>query len=92
MFPRHLQANLLERAAKMPVVTVIGPRQSGKTTWVRAAFPGHRYLSRELPPTRLQAHEDPASLLKGDAGVILVYGGADRFALHGHAVVPWFGV
>jgi len=71
MFDRHLHACLIERARKNPVVTVLGPRQSGKTTLVRHAFPGHRYVSLEHPPTRRRAQEDPQSLLTGATGVIL---------------------
>jgi len=66
-----LQSYLLERASRNPVVTVLGPRQSGKTTLVRHAFPEHRYVSLEHPPTRLRAQEDPQSLLSGPGGLIL---------------------
>ena len=46
-----------------PVVTLTGPRQSGKTTLVRAAFGDHCYVSLEAPGIRMQALEDPRSLL-----------------------------
>ena len=39
MFKRALAPYLQELAKKYPVVTLLGPRQSGKTTLVRAAFP-----------------------------------------------------
>lgn len=47
----------------MPVLTVIGPRQSGKTTLVRHAFPRHAYVSLEHPEERREALEDPRSFL-----------------------------
>lgn len=71
MFSRHLQGPLVERASRSPVVTLLGPRQSGKTTLVRHAFPAHRYLSLEHPATRRRALEDPTSVLEGSPGVIL---------------------
>ena len=37
--PRNLTPKLLDLATKFPIVTVCGPRQSGKTTLVQKAFP-----------------------------------------------------
>ena len=39
MIARHLAKTLRAAARDYPVVTVTGPRQSGKTTLVRATFP-----------------------------------------------------
>ncbi len=47
----------------MPVVTLVGPRQSGKTTLVRHAFPDHAYVSLERPDLRAQALADPLGFL-----------------------------
>ena len=46
-----------------PVVTITGPRQSGKTTLARAIFPNQPYASLEEPDVRLAAREDPRSFL-----------------------------
>jgi len=51
-------------ARKYPIVTLTGPRQSGKTTLVRALFPDYRYLSFEDPDVRLYATEDPRGFLQ----------------------------
>ena len=57
-------AGVLHRAAgQYPVVSVNGPRQSGKTTLLRAAFPQHRYVSLESPDERAFALEDPRGFL-----------------------------
>jgi len=71
MVPRTLQTKLLALARKFPVVTVTGPRQSGKTTLCRACFPDHRYISLEAPDVREYARRDPRALLAqaGDAAV-----------------------
>ena len=67
MLRRHLTEALRAVAALNPVVTLTGPRQSGKTTLVRALFPDHLYLSLEAPDLRARAVEDPRGFLaRGD--------------------------
>ena len=67
MLHRHLTDALRAAAAASPVVTLTGPRQSGKTTLVRALFADHRYLSLEAPDLRARALEDPRGFLaQGD--------------------------
>jgi predicted AAA+ superfamily ATPase len=56
---RLLQPRLLDLATRYPVLTLTGPRQSGKTTLSRMAFPGHPYVSLENPAQREFAEEDP---------------------------------
>jgi uncharacterized protein len=63
MVARHLKAALLRAARRFPVVTVTGPRQSGKTTLVRSAFPRHAYVSLEMPDERRFALDDPRGFL-----------------------------
>lgn len=60
---RRLEPTLLELASSFPVVTVTGPRQSGKTTLCRMAFPKLPYVSLENPDERRYALEDPRGLL-----------------------------
>lgn len=72
VLPRTLQGPLLRAADNYPVVTVTGPRQSGKTTLCRAAFPDHAYVSLEPLDNREFATEDPRGFLaQFEAGVIL---------------------
>jgi len=54
---------LTRLAAQYPVLTVTGPRQSGKTTLCRAAFPDKRYVNLESPDTRQFALNDPRGFL-----------------------------
>ncbi|MCH7933975.1 MAG: ATP-binding protein [Gemmatimonadetes bacterium] len=63
MLPRTLHRCLIEAAETLPVVTLTGPRQSGKTTLVRAAFPHLPYVSLEAPDTRERALLDPRGFL-----------------------------
>lgn len=63
--PRTIQPVLEGRARTMPIVTLTGPRQSGKTTACRAAFDRLPYTSLETPETLRFATEDPRGFLAG---------------------------
>ncbi len=57
---------------QFPIVTVTGPRQSGKTTLCRAAFPHLDYVNLEAPDQREFAESDPRGFLaRLGEGVIL---------------------
>ena len=58
MIQRDLEALARKAATQYPVVTVFGPRQSGKTTLVRKVFPNHAYANLEDPETRNLATQD----------------------------------
>jgi hypothetical protein len=57
MISRQITKELREAAGEYPVVTVFGPRQSGKTSLVKTTFPGKPYCSLEDPDIRLAAEE-----------------------------------
>ena len=59
MFLRTME-QILGRYAKFPVVAILGPRQSGKTTIAQHFFKQHRYFSLEDPNTRALVQNDPA--------------------------------
>ena len=59
MIPRHASPTLRRLLAGFPVVTVTGPRQSGKTTLVRALLADRPYVSLETPAERDFARSDP---------------------------------
>lgn len=63
MIERNCSALITRNAGFYPVVTVTGPRQSGKTTLVRATFPDRPYLSLEPLDARERARRDPRGLL-----------------------------
>lgn len=60
---REIRANLIEFAKQFRSVLVVGPRQSGKTTLVRNAFPEKPYTSLENPDERALAENDPRAFL-----------------------------
>jgi predicted AAA+ superfamily ATPase len=63
MLKRTLEKKIREAAKQYPVVTLTGPRQSGKTTLVKITFPDYDYLSLEDPDHRAFALEDPRGFL-----------------------------
>lgn len=63
MIERVARARLERLAGMFPVVMVTGPRQAGKTTLCRAAFPDRPWVSLEDPDTRDHAVRDPRGLL-----------------------------
>ena len=69
---RKIESTILEAAKYFPVITVTGPRQSGKTTMVKHIFPHLHYYSLEDLDTRSFAMEDPVRFLHlHEEGMIL---------------------
>ncbi len=65
LLTRTIEPVLREYAGQYPVVTITGPRQSGKTTLCRKVFTGKKYVSLENVDTRIFAREDPRGFLAG---------------------------
>jgi predicted AAA+ superfamily ATPase len=63
MIPRTLGPRLAQLSRQFPVVTLTGPRQSGKTTLCREVFSGHAYVSLERPDHLAFARDDPRGFL-----------------------------
>ena len=63
MVPRGFIQALRRLLSRFPAVTVLGPRQSGKTTFVRAALPGWTYLDLERPSDATPLRADPEARL-----------------------------
>ena len=63
MIKRTAHDTIMRLAKGFPVIAITGPRQSGKTTLARSAFPDKPYLTLEDPDTRLLAESDPRGLL-----------------------------
>ena len=58
MITRTISENIIDIANKMPVITITGPRQSGKTTLAKSLFPNHTNINLELPENMGLATED----------------------------------
>lgn len=62
--PRLAADAARKRLAGFPILTITGPRQSGKTTLSRLLAPELPYFSLEDPDTRAYATEDPRAFLR----------------------------
>ncbi len=72
MIVRTISPRLRFLATLYPVVVITGPRQSGKTTLARAAFPAMPYVNLEAPDMRRLAQADPRGFLaRFPSGVLL---------------------
>jgi uncharacterized protein len=74
LIQRHMLAKLKMLCLEYPVISLFGPRQSGKTTLAKMSFPNHHYISIENYDNRDFAKNDPKGFLQNYAneyGVIL---------------------
>lgn len=63
LITRDIKQECQQMALKYPVVTILGPRQSGKTTLVKELFPEKAYVSIEDPDSAALAKADPRGFL-----------------------------
>lgn len=72
MIPRQATDQLRKLALGFPVLSITGPRQSGKTTLARACFPNLPYANLESPADRAFADHDPLGFLARfpDGGIL----------------------
>lgn len=63
MIERDLGQRIRSMSKVFPIVSITGPRQSGKTTLVRALFPEYHYVNLENLNDRAAADEDPIRFL-----------------------------
>lgn len=59
-------------AKGFPIITITGPRQSGKTTLARLQFPDYQYIDLENPELRTIVESDPKSLFNNPHGKYVI--------------------
>lgn len=67
MIARNIAPVLQRLANQYPVITLTGPRQSGKTTLAKTIFPDKPYVTLEDPDVRHYASDDPRGFLSDHA-------------------------
>jgi len=63
MITRTIANELLTLITEYPVVTILGPRQAGKTTLAKGVLTNYDYSNLEIPETRELATNDPKAYL-----------------------------
>ena len=71
MIKREIVNLINKYGMKYPVIAVTGPRQSGKTTLLKSAFPDYEYVSLENPDIRNFADTDPNGFLNRYSGKVI---------------------
>lgn len=71
MIPRTITTEFLTQLREYPIVTVLGPRQAGKTTLVRETLKDYEYVNLETPDIRQFAIDDPKAFLKQYKGNVI---------------------
>ncbi|MDX8404951.1 MAG: ATP-binding protein [Mariprofundus sp.] len=66
MIDREIESELLQLLKEYPVVTLLGPRQAGKTTLAKKlmSVAGYEYCNMEVPENRALATHDPKAFLQ----------------------------
>jgi uncharacterized protein len=72
MISRQITPYLKKMLGKFPVLSVTGPRQSGKTTLLRNEFPGYNYFNLERIDTREMITSDPAGFLNNAGDKVIL--------------------
>jgi uncharacterized protein len=72
MIARSIEKKIRHLLTKYPIVTLTGPRQSGKSTLLRNSFGNYEYVSLEDPDKLLLAKEDPRLFLSNFHGKTII--------------------
>lgn len=72
MIARDVSAVLKQYASWFPVVSVTGPRQSGKSTLVQEVFDDYAYVNLELPGERDAANADPLGYIRSHPAPLII--------------------
>lgn len=72
MIKRAIEPELHRLLREYPIVTLLGPRQAGKTTLARQALPDYQYVNLEQPEIRQFADQDPKAFLAQFTGNVIL--------------------
>lgn len=72
MIRRDIEPEFRRLLGEYPIVTLLGPRQAGKTTLARQVLPDYAYVNLELPEIRQFAQQDPKAFLAQFPGRVIL--------------------
>lgn len=99
MIQRAIQGKIEQLTEKFPVISLTGPRQSGKTTLLKKMLPHYRYESLEDPETRIYAESDARKFLGKNEKMIIdeiqrvpalfsfIQSNVDQANINGHYII-----
>jgi predicted AAA+ superfamily ATPase len=70
--PRSIERRVQRAARTRPVVVLTGARQTGKTSTLRRLFPGHQFVSLDLPTEAAQAEQQPENFLRRHPSPVII--------------------
>lgn len=79
MIKRFISDKVKELSGKYPVISITGPRQSGKTSLAQELFSAHTYVNLENVDTLAFAQSDPKAFLKIGSGEKMVIDEIQKF-------------
>jgi len=71
-YERSYSNHIINLSHFYPVITLCGARQSGKTTLLRNTFPGHGYVSLDLPSTAEMAENNPEEFFRAHKPPLII--------------------
>lgn len=72
MITRDIKSILLDMSKRVPIISVTGPRQSGKTTVIKDTFKTYEYINLENLAMQNLAKADPVAFLKSFGRKIII--------------------
>ena len=72
MIPRTIAQELTSMLSWFPVVSVTGPRQSGKSTLIKNMLPDYEYVNLEDETTRISAIDDPVGFIRSHGAKLII--------------------
>jgi len=72
VYKRHLEEHIKGLIKQYRCITLVGPRQSGKTTLSKKLFPEYEYFSFESPDIQDMFEYDPRGFFQGIKGVLFL--------------------
>lgn len=69
---RDIEPRLLRSARTRPAAVLTGARQTGKTSTLRRLFPGHDFVSLDLPTEAEQAEKEPQSFIRRHPAPVII--------------------
>lgn len=72
MIPRTIAQELTPMLSWFPVVSVTGPRQSGKSTLIKNMLPDYEYVNLEDETTHISAIDDPVGVIRSHGAKLII--------------------